>query len=261
MRILFVASTGDVQTARWIKQLKDTNWDIHVFDPLHGLLHPALTDVTIHTAWRKKETPQRTTVHCRWPLTRGRHFVEQKFPKIWRWIVPKSEIMLAKLIRELRPDCIHSLGMQAYSYDLLEATNMLGGRLDSPWIYSCKGSDIYYWSRFVEHEIRIRHTLKKCKFLICNCERDVRLARQYGFKGQFLGFFQGSGGYPITFMQSLRQKGPVSKRRVIAVKGLQHACGRALVALESIKKCVDVLNGYKIEIHQAHSETSREAKK
>jgi glycosyltransferase involved in cell wall biosynthesis len=258
MRILFVAATLDVQTMQWIKQLRHMNWDIHIFDPKHGLIHPDLTNVTIHTGWRKKKVPAGVTVHYHWPFLRGKFFMQRHLPTVWRRIVPESHIMLAKLIQKLQPDCIHSLGMQNYAYTTWEARKLLKQGTFPPWIYSSKGSDIYYWGQSAKHQKRIRNVLADSDYFICNCKRDVRLARQFGFEGVVLGLFQGMGSYPIQEMQSMRASDPVSTRKVIAVKGLQHHAGRALVALESLKQCSEMLPGYEVAVYQAHPET-REA--
>jgi glycosyltransferase involved in cell wall biosynthesis len=259
MRILFVALTGSAHTARWISQLRDTNWDIHLFDPNYGLLHPDLTRMTIHTGWRKEVVPAGAMVRYRWPFTRGRFFMQRRFPRLWRLIVPEGATMLPRLIERLQPDCIHSLGMQIASYHLYEAREILGGVLPVPWIHSSWGSDYFYYWQFPEHQNRIRQVLETCDYLISDCERDIRLAREYGFGGETLGVFPTGGGYPVEEMKHMRQSGSVSRRRTIAVKGLQHQVGRALVALQALRKCANILQGYKVLIYQAHPETRREA--
>lgn len=259
MKLLFVAGAYTTHTSRWIKQLSETRWDIHVFDPQNKLIHPELKNVTLHTGWKKPSAPEGTMVRYRWPFLKGRHVVQRYMPRFWRLIVPESYLRLSKLIEELKPDCIHSLGMQAYSYCLLDARNYIGGQLPAPWIYSCMGSDIFYWGQFQEHQGKIKQVLEACDYFIANCERDVRLARQFGFKGEVLGLFQGGGGYPIEKMQNFRQSGPSSQRKVVAVKGFQHFAGRAFNAIESLRQCLDYLMGYTVVIYQAHPDVIQKA--
>ncbi len=252
MRILFIAATNDVQTATWIQQLSDTGWDIHVFDPDHGLLNSELHHVTVYAGWRKKKVPQNVKVVYRWPFTRARHFMQQNFPGVWKRIVPESKYLLAQIIQQIRPDCIHALGMQIYAYTLHEAMQVLGGSFPCPWIYTSKGSDMYWWGQFPEHRQKIEAILRDCNYYACNAERDVRLAREYGFQGELLGLFQGMGGYPLKKMQHLREPGETSQRRFIAVKGLQHQVGMGLIALRALELCTPLLSEYKIRVYQAH---------
>jgi glycosyltransferase involved in cell wall biosynthesis len=246
----------DSQTARWVGQLARTGWDLHIFDR-QNLIHPQLKNVTVHTGWKKSDVPSGTTVRCRWPFLRGRHLMEQRFPRIWEAIVPDAGRMLAECISRVKPDCIHALGSNPYAYSLMEAGRLLGGQLPVPWIYSCKGNDLYDWGRLPEHRTRLQELLEACDYYICNCERDVRLARDLGFRGEFLGLFQGAGGYPVGTMQELRAAGPTSQRRVIALKGLQGRWGRALTALEGLRQCADLLDEYQISVYQAHPETRK----
>ncbi len=108
--------------------------------------------------------------------------------------------------------------------------------------------------------------------MISDCQRDVRLARSLGFKGKVLGIFPGAGGYPIEQMQTLRQQGPVSQRRMIALKGtgsvstgetgsIHHTVGRAQVALEALRKISHLLSHRNIEVavYQSTSSIRQEA--
>ncbi|NJL56154.1 hypothetical protein HC928_13955, partial [bacterium] len=49
MRLLFVALARSIHTARWLSQLKDTGWDLHLFPAEdQRRVHPALRGVTVH---------------------------------------------------------------------------------------------------------------------------------------------------------------------------------------------------------------------
>ena len=156
------------------------------------------------------------------------------FPLLWKRFIPDSVVWLASLIKTLRPDCIHSLGMQNYSYTLLKSYHLTEKKHFPPWIYSSKGSDIYYYAQFPEHKSQITATLKYCNYYVSDCRRDIKLATRYGFKGELLGIFPCMGSYPVDRIQHLRSYGPVSSRKIISVKGLQHRVGRALNAIKSL---------------------------
>lgn len=257
MRLLFVGSAFSVHTPRWIAQLDETGWDLHLFDPTDRLVHGDLRNVTLHTGW-KKPVPVGMRVRYRWPFSRGRYFLASRLPSLWRLIISSSEVRLARLITRLRPDCIHSLGLQQYSESVLRARAILGGSLPAPWIYSCRGSDIYLFRDQPGQEELIRGVVSSCDYYLCNCQRDVRLARQYGLRGQFLGLFQAGGGYPLEEMKRFRRELP-SRRRVVAVKGLQTEAGNALAGISALRQCVDVLAGFEIRFFHVNCAPVREA--
>jgi len=141
--------------------------------------------------------------------------------------------------------------MQHESYPLLEAKNILDERFQMPWIYSVWGSDIYYFSKQPKHLEQIRAVLAQTDYCLADCYRDIKLAKEYGFKGEILGVYPTGGGYHINELrQSIEIEQP-SKRRTIAVKGYHHWTGRALLALKSLQLCADLLENYTLEIYLA----------
>lgn len=121
------------------------------------------------------------------------------------------------------------------------------------WVFSSWGSDIYHFGRQREHESRVRQVLGSCDLFIADCQRDSKLASQFGFRGCHQEVFPGGGGFEISRMQPFRQGLP-SRRRLIAVKGYHGGAwgGRALVALEALRLCADALRDYCIVVFSAH---------
>jgi Glycosyl transferases group 1/Glycosyl transferase 4-like len=261
MRILFVVMIEDSHTARWIGQLSGENWDIHVFPYAEGHPHAQLRNVTMHRLFQLPSSKMHPSVRqagIPWPFPRG----GGRLAQILGRVVPNSmsqQARLARTIRAVKPDIIHVLEMQRAGYLLLGARNHMGGCALPPLIYSSWGSDIFCFGQQPQHAPRIREFLALCDYYIADCERDVPLAREFGFRGEVLGVFPGTGGFDISHMQSLAEPGAVSSRRVIAVKGYQGVeyGGRALVALEALRLCTDVLTGYEVVIYSA-SEPVRE---
>src|SRR5687767_1959965 len=48
LRILFVAMAHSIHTARWINQVNEQGWDIHLFPVENKGLHPNLQRLTVH---------------------------------------------------------------------------------------------------------------------------------------------------------------------------------------------------------------------
>lgn len=252
MRILFVAMAQSVHVARWIGQLSDTGWDLHLFPSMWpSEIHPDLKDVTIHGCGLvpPKVVPQRATIADTWPLRRGGFVIESFICQHLPALRDRAR-MLAKTIQKIQPDIVHSIEMQHAGYLTDESLGRFRGCFPQ-WAYSCWGNDIYYFGRLKEHESRIRSVLNHCDYFTADCHRDSRLVREWGFKGTDLGYFPGPGGFHLKAMRSLRATGPVAARRAIAVKGYDHWGGRALKVLEAVHRCCDVLKNYEIVVYSA----------
>lgn len=250
-KILFVAMSGSVHTARWISQLYDQGMDIHLFPSIdQDFSHPALRNITVHNFFYSRQQNKGTGLICRGiPVVFrifaiiGRRVMAKFFPNYRSW-------QLRRLIKRIKPDIVHSLEIQHAGYLTLEAKKGFSGKFP-PWIVTNWGSDIYLFGRLAEHELRIRAALASCDFYSCECRRDVCLAKAYGFEGTVLPVFPNTGGFDLEVVERLWQPGPVSARRLIMLKGYQHWAGRALVGLRALERCADVLKGYEIAVYSA----------
>lgn len=262
MRILFVTLGESIHAARWIRQVQGQGWDIHVFPhSAYDGIHPELEDLTFHNLVQPPTKNISATVRqtgLNWPLPRGRRrttAVLQSFDYF------KQPARLARVIRELQPDLVHSLEMQRCSYLTLAGRKLLNGGPLPPWIYSSWGSDIFFFGRRPDHQPQIREVLSSCDYFIADCARDVQLAKDFGLRGEVLGVVPANGGFDLTRLRQLGCGIPVSSRKVIAVKGYQDETwgGRALNALEALRLSATALQGFEIVIFSATSEVKQRA--
>lgn len=113
---------------------------------------------------------------------------------------------------------------------------------------------MFLYGRQHQHEERIRAFLANCDYYIADCERDLTLVREFGFKGQTLGVFA-TAGYDLEHLRQFRQRGSSSSRRVIALKGYQGIRGgRALVAIQALRMVSDLLTGFELVVYLASDE-------
>lgn len=262
MRILFVTLGESIHAARWIRQVQGQGWDIHVFPhSAYDGIHPELEALTFHNLVQPPTANISATVRqtgLSWPLPRGRRrttAVLQSFDYF------KQPTRLARVIRELQPDLIHSLEMQRCSYLTLAGRKLFNGGPLPPWIYSSWGSDIFFFGRRPDHAPRIREVLSACDYFIADCARDIQLAKEFGLRGEVLGVVPANGGFDLTGMCQLGSGISVSSREVIAVKGYQDETwgGRALNALEALRLSAAQLRGFEIVIFSATSEVKQRA--
>src|SRR5208283_874788 len=71
-------------------------------------------------------------------------------------------------------------------------------------------------------------------------ERDVKLGRDFGFKGEVLPVLPVMGGSNLEYMKQFRQPGLTSTRKLVVLKGFQVWVYRALMGLKAIEMCADV---------------------
>ena len=267
MRILIVAMADSIHTALFINQIVDEGWEIHLFPSTDSVISPDLRNLTVHDGMiRYSGVDKSVRQSGAWPWP---------FPCLERWagltlkrlrrspplaLYTKDRSRgkrLARVIRQIKPDIVHSLEIQHAGYLTLDAKCALENEFPL-WFVSIWGSDIYYFGRFQEHTERIKTVLATCNYFNSECHRDVVLARALGFKGHAFPALPVSG-FNLVQIEQFRQTGPVSSRRLILLKGYQTWAGRALVGLQAIALCADHLENYRVAIYLASTEVKKEA--
>lgn len=255
LRILFVVRPPSVHSARWINQIAGCGWDLHVFGAFESPWHPDFENVT---AYSYASGPDRTDKMFRskklWPLpiaTERVKMLASRLPKHWS----SRAAWLARAIRWLKPDIVHSLEFQQAGYLTLQARSIYEGRFP-PWVVSNWGSDIYLYGPLAAHVEKIKSILAACDYYACECHRDVKLAREYGFTKTALPVLPIAGGFKVDHLAQYRQPGPTSARKVITLKGYQHWAGRALVGLRALEQCAEQIKagGYSVAVYLAEED-------
>jgi len=255
VRILFVAMAESIHTARWIGQLKETGWDLHLFPSRSAVPNPELPSLTLHTLFPVSGEKHRgdlvNSPFLKWPFETGQQRVANFFLR------EKSEASmdaerLASTINRLKPDIVHTLEMQGAAYLMLEALPQIRSRKGFKWIYSCWGNDIAFYQKDPTHLTRIQKVLGNIDYFTADCPRDMRLIQSLNPSGQALPVFPTGGGYKISDLLPLRSMGKISDRKIIALKGYHQDdwTGRALNALRALEFCEHALHGFKIQIYR-----------
>jgi len=255
MRILFVGMPDSIHVVRWISQLAGLGWEIYLYPVYLADTHAAFRDINVFGArfWRPQYL-EKSVNYIRWSSVffyldeiKGR--MEKQFYSKFK------NKALTSIIRYLKPDIVHSLEFQRAGYMALTAREELGGESFPTWIATNWGSDIYLFGRLDEHRKKVQAVLQTCDFYSCECERDVYLAKELGLRGQSLPIFPNSGGFHLDQVLVLRSDLPTSSRRLIILKGYQNWAGRALVALQALRMCQELLKDYSVAIFSASPET------
>lgn len=288
-KILFFAMQNSIHSVRWINQLADQDkYDIHLF-PVNTLPpHSALSArVTLHVPYRTislskilyelkrrlvkfllrrdlppdPDTLHNVTTKGIYPFPIHKRLEKYVYgAKFFHFGATESLIQaafgptnLCNLVKKLKPDLIHSLEFQLCGYNVLYAKRMYGDGFPK-WLATNWGSDIYHFRKIPAHLEHIQELLHEADYYSCECERDVRLARELGFGGQAMPVFPNTGGFDIEQISRLRSIHKTSQRKIVMVKGYEHFAGRGLMALEVIERCHIELQGFTVFVFVAGPE-------
>lgn len=287
-RILFVCMQMSPHAARWINQLSEAGWDLHLFPMDHQPVIAEMRGVTIHQPWQMIRPrallrkllssarngsgrwydvesdvhPNKLPVKAIYPLPMLSRWT-RVINKVFRVRFGESPAdapllygphVLARLIRQLKPDLIHSMEFQHCGYNVLRAKE-LSREGFPPWLATNWGSDIYYFSRFEDHRTQIARLLQNIDFYSCECRRDIALARELGMRAAVMPVMPNTGGLELGTVGELRRRYEPSKRDLIMVKGYQHFAGRALTALDAIERCEALLDRFRVIVFSPSAET------
>lgn len=245
MKILFVAFPFSIHTVRWLNQLVDGDFEIHLYSSHRNALpHAQLSNKIIY--------------HSN-PLNLGakKSILKRVIKKIDKTIFRNETILqspeqeLLKLASKLKPTVIHSLESQHAGYLVSEVKDKMGS-MDFPiWIHSNWGIDLHFFGRIEEHIGKIKNMLSGINFFIAEGERDVLLAKSYGYINETLIFPSVGGGFKIPIIDFVKP----SQRKKIILKGTQDIVRRGLCALRALEICKDLLNDYEIILYSSCYET------
>jgi glycosyltransferase involved in cell wall biosynthesis len=259
LRVLFVGMPDSVHLARWIRALDDVPVDCFLLPTTAYNVHPLLLEAGSRVRVLRLEPLRSRAVSERvtdrlltargWGDAAAGPFkdravaaIERHFPAGWRASV------LAMAVRAGRFDVVHTLETQGAGYLYLGALPSIAQR--PLWLHSNYGSDVSLFARIPEHRTRVVELLRHVDVHLAECCRDQRLVVSLGFRGRCEDAIPNGGGLDLAAC-ALSRRGPPSTRRVIAVKGYQSFAGRALVALEALKRARAAAAGFSIQVFSA----------
>lgn len=242
MKILLI-SLNSIHAARWIENLEESGHDLYWYDILgRGQIETKGTvNQILNTSKRKL------------PYIKGEFWLSKKLPNFYRLIFPylattENEV-LEKIIKEINPDIIHSFEMQSCSYPIIKTMYKF---TEIKWIYSCWGSDLFYYQNIKRHNIKIKKALSRINFIHTDCLRDYQIAKDLGFKGKHIGIIPGGTGYKLKELENLKLD--FSKRKIILVKGYQHQFGRSINVVKALQQCLPALSEFEVVLFGAHQQ-------
>lgn len=242
-----MAMADNIHTARWINQLYGSGHELHLFPSIPNRpLHPLLRGKVIYHPYPRlpffPPSPLSSISNTFSDYT-NRLLLHLKSPDSHA----KSLIKLIGQIGPIDQILIHSLEFQSAGYLTLEVKHSMKDNFPK-WLATNWGSDIYYFGKIKEHKNKIKQLLNECNYYSCECQRDIDLAHDFGFKGKAFLSTTNTGGYDLQWVNTNQVK-ELAKRKTIMLKGYQGWSGRVLTALEALEKVGNLLNGYELAIY------------
>jgi len=181
----------------------------------------------------------------------GRYFIKKNIPKLNKLINKINERRLSevfeKTLLEIKPNVVQSFVMYSACVPLY---NVMNKYPKVQWIYSAWGNDLYFYQNENQELQDMKRVLPILDYMFADCERDYKIAKKYGFQGEFIGVFPGGGGYDFGSYNPYIK--PFSQRKIILIKGYQHKFGRCNKVLEAIITLKEQLSSYQIVVFAAN---------
>lgn len=262
MKILIVTELASFHSARWINQLADTGWDVHVFQAMASSesVNEELGFGILHIP-KKTRISKNLQYHLTFPEDIETQTYLNKIAEIYPDIYQAfHENYLYHLIEKIQPDVIHSLGLNINWNNLcivvLRVFKNYNLTHRPAWLYSTWGTDLEFFPTLsAENRKSVQEVLINCDYLVTECQRDLKLAKSMGFQGESLGFLTGFGGMLKNITEEFAKSKKTANRKTIILKGRDISSGdpvgRAMTALKAFKECESLLKDYRIVIFAA----------
>ncbi len=248
-KILVVAMVDSVHTARWLEQFENSQDEFVLFPSSpHRRIHPKIKHLLGTSSVMNIAIPS------------GLRRTGLLLAVLDKLIDNRARgLLLRRVIRAFKPDILHAVETQGAGYITSVALKKISSK--PFFILTLWGSDLFWFRRFKRHELKLQELMPQVDRLAMECQRDVAIANQLGFKGEQYPPFPVTGGYDVEAFSKIVSTIPTSKRRVILVKGHTRFVGRAELALKALEDVRDLLDGYKIVVYSGDPKARQIARK
>lgn len=264
--ILVVAMSGSIHTARWLNMLQGHGLRIVLLPIFHeppvaeidGKLVRTAADVAALTDQDIGVFDLNSVASSEVDrLDRQMGYSPWSAPIISMIILARPAHLYAA-IRLVQPALLHSMEVQYAGYLCAATKRMMGG--DFPfWLLGNWGSDIFLYRKIPEHQPRLAEIAQTIDAYIAECQRDVGIVRELGFRGPVLPPVPASGGMAFDHLPNLQSLPKPSTRREILIKGYHGWSGRGLHILNALHLAAPALQHFRIRITLAGEQVTAAA--
>jgi Glycosyl transferase 4-like len=249
-KVLVIGMLDSVHLARWLSQFKDENIDFVImgskkFKNLHPILLSLVNANSIGSF----------SLISRFPIQNLIGYLDfLQFVLLARIFRSNRRLrFLTKVLDRNDFDYIHALEIQGAGYLISELANEY--LRNTKVIVTNWGSDIYYFKDEAQHVSKIRETLARADYYSAECERDYKLAKEFGFVGIELPCIPNAGGFNlIDYPNSIDP----AQRKKIVVKAYGGQFGLGKLAINVMRDILQKNSGLEVYFYSVTEDLLKE---
>ena len=237
VRTVVVCMVDSVHTARWLANYRDQGINFHLFPSTpNRRVHPLIRELV------ENKDPNSSTYTLN-PVVR--------WLAIPMWCVDLlvgnhlRGFVVSKMVRKLEATYIHAMELNNAGKIVAKSLAKLDA-LSLKVIATVWGSDIFWFGRFSKNQKDLADILQKTNLLISECSRDLDLANNLGFKGEFK---KSESLFGFTDYVIKKDRTKASERNIILIKGYESFAGRASIALKAVQILSNKLEKFEIHVY------------
>ena len=248
-RVVVVCMLDSIHSARWLENFKDQGIDFYLF--------PSTPNRRVHSQIKNliSNAQSQTSSFTLSPVA--------KWAAIPMWgadLVFGNRIrgdLVARTARKVKATHIHAMELNHAGKISTKALKNLDN-LRPKVISTVWGSDIFWFGRFKKHQGYLTEILSGTDLLVSECFRDLELAKNLGFKGDFS---KSETLFGFADSQVQKERTLTSQRKLILIKGYESFVGRASIAIKAAQILSKDLDEYEIHIYSTTWQTRKLIKK
>lgn len=236
-RVVVVCMLDSIHTARWLENFKDQGIDFYLLPSTpNRRVHSQIKNLTSNT--QSQASSFRLSAFARYtaiPMWATDILFGNRF----------RGYLVARTARKVQATHVHAMELNHAGKISTRALKSLEN-LRPKVISTVWGSDIFWFGRFKKHQGYLTEILCGTDLLVSECVRDLELAKNLGFRGDFS---KSETLFGFADSQIEKERVPASKRDLILIKGYESFVGRASIAIEAAQILSSDLDKYEIHVY------------
>lgn len=259
-RILFIGLGENTHTHSWIDLLDGAEFNVRLFSMPTGSPPDDWSVQTYVTSYHgpRVKTNTRTPLY---PANSIRRFVKRQTARAFGMSDVQSLAgrWLAKILREWRPDIVHTLGIEQGGEFFLHVRRQFGLEKIGKWVLQTRGgSDLALTHLDPERRKQLMDILGACDQLISDNENNFLIARELGVREEQLAPITpvpGTGGIDVESLRNKWQGLTSNRRSIVWPKAYDSAWGKMLPTFEALKMVWDRIQPCEIHMLSMNAES------
>jgi glycosyltransferase involved in cell wall biosynthesis len=257
-KILFIGLPQSSHTHAWIDLLKDQEFNVRLFGLPTGM-PPTAWKMKTYVTLPNKET-RRNNIRKQLYLPGRGGSLQKKILGFFN--VSQDEHHLARIIRNWKPDIVHTLGLDPSAYFYCAVRKKFNLEKIGKWVVQIRGGPDLTLNRLLPaYEEKIRAVFKECDQIIADNHLNYHYALEMGLaenRISKLGVVPGTGGIDILQAQKEEFVPPSLRERIILwPKAYESPASKALPVFEALELAWEKIKPCRIFMIAANQEILR----